>query len=71
MTKTSKETLQHSVAFRVTDKEWRTLKRKAEQESTTIPQLAKALLFDQFGFEPPRPKRNIEGQRIGGKSQHS
>lgn len=71
MAKATKEALQHSVAFRVTDKEWRTLKRNAEQENTTIPQLAKALLFGQFGFEPPRPKRNVEGQRIGSKSQNS
>jgi hypothetical protein len=68
MVKAAKENLQHSVAFRVTDKEWRALKRKAEQENTTIPQLAKALLFGQFGFEPPRPKRNVEGQRVGSKA---
>ena len=71
MAKDSRDTLQHSVAFRVTDKEWRTLKRKAEQERTTVPQLAKSLLFGKFGFEPPKPKRNFEGQRMGSKPKNS
>lgn len=67
MTRDAHETLKHSVAFRVTDKEWRTLKKSAEKQNTSVPRLAKTLLFERIGFEPPKPTRNVDGQRARAK----
>ena len=37
--------LLHSVAFRVTEAQWLTLQKRAQQLETTVPQLAKLALF--------------------------
>jgi hypothetical protein len=40
----------HTVAVKVTDDEWRKLQRKAEGKGYSIPELAKAALFEKVGF---------------------
>jgi len=61
--------LLHSVAFRVTEEHWLILKKRAEQEGTTIAQLARLALFERAGIKDtttprrpyghdPRRKRN-------------
>jgi hypothetical protein len=50
--------LRHSVAFRVSEREWRTLQKAAGDKQTTVPQLAKQLLFESMGWRvPPRARR--------------
>jgi hypothetical protein len=41
----------HSVAFRVTEGEWGRLQRRAQEEGTTVPELAKAALFEKIGLK--------------------
>jgi hypothetical protein len=53
--------LKHSVAFRVNEQEWQKLRAEAEKAGTTVPQLAKRLLFSQVGVEY-HPKRRVYGQ---------
>jgi hypothetical protein len=56
--------LRHSVAFRVSEKEWQTLQNAAGERRTTVPQLAKQLLFESMGWRmPPRARRGY-GQAI-------
>ena len=53
--------LKHSVAFRVDEHEWQKLRAEAEKAGTTVPQLAKQLLFSQVGVDY-QPKRSVYGQ---------
>lgn len=55
-------TLVHSVAFRVSEDQWVALKRYAENNGTTIPRLAKEVLFERLGLET-----RVEGRRIYGQ----
>ncbi len=41
----------HSVAFRVTEDEWSKLQRKAREKGSTVPELAKAALFEKIGLK--------------------
>lgn len=51
--------LVHSVAFRVTESQWLKLQRYAQQKGATIPQLAKAALFEKVGVQArPRGRRS-------------
>jgi hypothetical protein len=56
--------LVHSVAFRVTEAQWLKLKRIADQEGTSVPQLAKAALFQNAGVEPQPQSRSSYGQKL-------
>lgn len=60
MARSSNE-LKHSVAFRVSEHEWQKLRAEAEKAGTTVPQLAKQLLFSQIGVEY-QPKKRAYGQ---------
>ena len=53
--------LKHSVAFRVNEHEWKVLRKEADKAGTTVPQLAKRLLFSKVGVEY-QPKRRAYGQ---------
>ncbi len=53
MAKGAKNDLVHSVAFRVTESQWLKLQQQAEIEGTSIPQLAKAAVFEKIGVQPP------------------
>jgi hypothetical protein len=50
--------LKHTVAFKVTEKEWGTLHSVAKKQSTTVPQLAKRILFAKLGLAEPKPARS-------------
>lgn len=63
--------LVHSVAFRVTEAQWLKLQRRAQQEGTTVPQLAKAALFEKLGVEVPAKPRSRYGQKPRRKSTAS
>lgn len=54
--------LVHSVAFRVTEEQWVALQWHAESNGTTIPQLAKEVLFERVGLEAPAESRRRYGQ---------
>ncbi len=56
------QSLVHSVAFRVTEEQWVALQRYAENNETTIPQLAKEVLFERVGLEAPTESRRRYGQ---------
>lgn len=49
--------LRHSVAFRVTEKEWKELRAQAEKTRMTVPQMAKQALFEKAGIEYKTQKR--------------
>ena len=55
--------LVHSVAFRVTEAQWRRLQQWASQEGNSIPQLAKAALFEKAGMETRSHSRSRYGQK--------
>ena len=55
--------LVHSVAFRVTEAQWLKLQKRAEQEGTSIPQLAKAAVFEKVGVEASARSRSAYGQK--------
>lgn len=63
----AKENLNHSVAFRVTESEWGVLQSTAKKQKITVPQLAKALLFESVGLGIPQSTRNSYGQKISTK----
>jgi hypothetical protein len=48
----------HSVAFRVTEDEWNRLQRKAQENDSTVPQLAKAALFEKVGLKTGSKSRS-------------
>ena len=52
----------HSVAFRVSEDQWIALQRYAENEGATIPQVAKAALFERVGLETRAEGRRRYGQ---------
>lgn len=54
--------LVHSVAFRVSEDQWIALQRYAKNEGTTIPQVAKAVLFERAGLETRAEGRRRYGQ---------
>ena len=54
--------LVHSVVFRVMEAQWLKLQRRAQQEGTTVPQMAKAALFDKVGVEATVGSRRGYGQ---------
>lgn len=54
--------LMHSVAFRVTEAQWKSLQQVAQSQMTTVPQLAKQILFEQAGLEIEPLKRQAYGQ---------
>lgn len=54
--------LVHSVAFRVSEDQWIALQRYAENEGATIPQVAKAALFERAGLETRAEGRRRYGQ---------
>lgn len=56
--------LVHSVAFRVSEDQWLALQRYAENEGTTIPQVAKEALFEKVGL-----KTRAEGRRRYGQTR--
>ena len=56
--------LLHSVAFRVSEYEWRKLKIEAEKAGTSIPQMAKQTLFDGLSLEY-QPKKSAYGHKSG------
>ncbi len=58
--------LRHSVAFRVSEKEWRLLQKAAGEKQTTVPQLAKQLLFERMGWRVPVRGKREYGQVAGG-----
>jgi hypothetical protein len=58
----AKPNLVHSVAFRVSEEEWIALQRYAENEGATIPQVAKAALFERVGLATRRDDRRRYGQ---------
>ena len=60
--------LVHSVAFRVTESQWLKLQQYAQQKGATIPQLAKAALFDKVGVEARLKDRRSYGQTPRRKS---
>jgi hypothetical protein len=47
----------HSVAFRVTEAEWRALQETARREKSTVPKLAKQLVFERFSIGPSEQKK--------------
>ena len=55
--------LVHSVAFRVTEAQWLKLKQRADQEGKSVPQLAKAALFEKVGVEARPQSRSTYGQK--------
>lgn len=61
--------LVHSVAFRVTETQWLKLQHHAQQEGTTIPQLAKAAVFEKIGIETSLKGRRSYGQATRRKSE--
>lgn len=63
MDKGAESDLVHSVAFRVTEAQWLKLQERAEQEGTSIPQLAKAVLFERVGVEASGRSRSTYGQK--------
>jgi hypothetical protein len=62
-----KEELLHSVAFRVTEAQWIDLRKRAGQQATSIPQLAKLALFKMLDIELPHRSRSSYGQKPRGK----
>ena len=58
----SEPSLVHSVAFRVTEDQWIALQRYAENKEATIPQVAKAVLFERVGLETREVGRRRYGQ---------
>lgn len=62
MIKTESDDLRHSVAFRVTEQEWKLLRAEAEKAGTTVPQMAKQVLFQQVGVNY-QPKRSPYGHK--------
>lgn len=54
--------LVHSVAFRVSEDQWIALQRHAENEGSTIPQVAKEALFKRVGLETRPEGRRRYGQ---------
>ena len=58
----SEPSLVHSVAFRVSEDQWIALQRYAEDEEATIPQVAKAALFEKVGLETRAEGRRRYGQ---------
>lgn len=58
----SRPPLLHSVAFRVSEDQWVALQRYAEKKETTVPQLAKAVLFEKAGLEVRPDVRRRYGQ---------
>jgi len=57
------QNLSHTVAFRVTEAQWRVLLSASKKAKTSVPQLAKALLFERVGIDVPKPARNSYGQK--------
>jgi hypothetical protein len=57
----------HSVAFRVTEAQWLKLQQIAQQEETSIPQLAKSVLFESVGIKT-ESKRRRYGQILNTKT---
>jgi hypothetical protein len=47
--------LKHSVAFRVTEREWSAIARVAKERKITASQLAKLVVFEFVGLEPRAP----------------
>jgi hypothetical protein len=62
MKQTEKLELRHSVAFRVTEKEWRHLKSLAAKEGLTISRLAKQCLFEAAKVRRETKERRSYGQ---------
>jgi hypothetical protein len=63
MSERSENDLVHSVAFRVTEAQWLKLKQRADQEGTTVPQIAKTALFEKIGLEAQPQSRSSYGQK--------
>ena len=55
--------LVHTVAFRVTEEQWRRLQHLAGEGGTSIPQLAKAALLGKIGLEVKPLSRSLYGQK--------
>lgn len=53
--------ISHSVAFRVTEGQWQRLQRLAKAKGTTVPKLAKDLLFANAGLREEPPTRSSYG----------
>lgn len=62
----AKSDLVHSVAFRVSEDQWKALQRYAQNSGTTIPQVAKATLFETVGLTVRDEGRRRYGQRRRG-----
>jgi hypothetical protein len=56
------QSLVHSVAFRVTEEQWVALQRYADNSKTTIPQIAKQVLFERVGLKTKVATRRRYGQ---------
>lgn len=48
----------HSVAFRVSEGDWNKLQRLAKEKGTTVPELAKAALFEKIGLKAALKSRS-------------
>lgn len=58
----AKPSLVHSVAFRVSEDHWIALQRYAESKGATVPEVAKAALFERVGLETGAAGRRRYGQ---------
>ncbi len=61
------EPLNHTIAFRVTEKQWQSLLSASQKKKATVPQLAKTLLFEHVGIDSPKAARKAYGQKLGKK----
>ena len=71
MAGTDEHELRHSVAFRVTEAEWRTLQQAAKKLGVSVPQMAKQRLFEATGLQPLEAKRSAYGHKPNRARQQS
>jgi hypothetical protein len=62
------QSLVHSVAFRVTEEQWVALQRYADRNETSIPKIAKEILFEKVGVETRAESRRRYGQTKRGST---
>lgn len=59
----------HSVAFRVTEDQWRALQAIAEKRTIAVAQLAKKIVFEMLGLHAPSGRARKGGQRASRASK--
>jgi hypothetical protein len=71
MAGTDEHELRHSVAFRVTEAEWRSLQLSAKKLGMSVPRMAKLRLFEATGLQAVGAKRSAYGHKPSRARQQS